>query len=444
MGQRDRHRIAIEFEGATSVTCGVHACNGRRHFTGENRETIGALGGLAFLGERSAVGLHTRAVSRKEQWMNTRELIVRYQRNLQGEIDSAALYRAMSSAERNPQLAELYARLAAVEEKHLAFWRRKLEEVGATPGRSRPGWRTPFLIGLARRFGPDSVVGTAATLEHIDRDQYDEQAETRDTVMPRQERSHARILSQLARERPSGWSGEVFSRLEGRHGAGGGNALRAAVLGANDGLVSNLSLVMGVAGASFSQQALLLTGLAGLAAGACSMAMGEWLSVQNAREMYRNEIASEKDELEHVPDEEQEELTLVYRAKGVPEDQAQALAEGIMKNKDTALDTLSREELGINPDDLGGSAWAAAASSFVVFAVGAIFPVAPFFFVSGTLGVITSVALSAAALFAIGAIVTVFTGRSAVISGARQVAIGLIAAAVTYGFGHMLGVAVRG
>ena len=376
--------------------------------------------------------------------MNTGDVLSRYRKNLQGEIDSAALYRAMSSAERSPQLAELYMRLAAVEEKHGAFWRRKLEEAGETVARARPGWRTRLLIALARRFGPEFVVGTAATLEHIDRAQYDEQPETRETVMPRQERSHARILAQLAGGRPSSWSGEVFSRLEGRHGAGDGNALRAAVLGANDGLVSNLSLVMGVAGASFSQHALLLTGLAGLAAGACSMAMGEWLSVQSAREMYRNRIASEKDELEQVPDEEQEELTLIYRAKGMPADKAQALAKRIMNDKDTALDTLSREELGINPDNLGGSAWAAAASSFVVFAVGAIVPVAPFFFLNGTIGVITSVALSAAALFAIGAIVTVFTGKSAVMSGARQMTIGLAAAAATYGFGRILGVAVSG
>jgi VIT1/CCC1 family predicted Fe2+/Mn2+ transporter len=350
----------------------------------------------------------------------------------------------MSAAEHNPELAELYTRLAAVEEKHAAFWRRKLEETGATLGHARPGWRTRLLIGFARRFGPASVAATAATLEHLDRDQYDQQPETHDTLMPRQERSHARILAQLARGRPSGWSGELFSRLEGRHGAGGGNALRAAVLGANDGLVSNLSLVMGVAGASFAQHALLLTGLAGLAAGACSMAMGEWLSVQNAREMYGNEIASERDELEQVPDEEQEELALIYRAKGVAADNAQALAAQIMKDKATALDTLAREELGINPDDLGGSAWTAAASSFLVFAIGAIFPVAPFFYFNGINGVIASVALSATALFAIGAIVTVFTGKNAGISGVRQVAIGLAAGAVTYGFGHILGVAVGG
>src|SRR5947199_822362 len=146
--------------------------------------------------------------------MNTGDVLSRYRKNLQGEIDSAALYRAMSSAERSPQVAELYMRLAAVEEKHGAFWRRKLEEAGETVARARPGWRTRLLIALARRFGPELVVGTAATLEHIDRAQYDEQPETRDTVMPWQERSHARIL-ELARGRPSSWSGEVFSRLEG-------------------------------------------------------------------------------------------------------------------------------------------------------------------------------------------------------------------------------------
>src|SRR5207253_5308026 len=146
----------------------------------------------------------------EEQSMNAGDVLTRYQKNLQGEIDSAALYRAMSSAERSPRLAELYARLAAVEEKHGAFWRRKLEEAGETIARARPGWRTRLLIALARRFGPELFVGTAATLEHIDRAQYDEQPETRDTVMPWQERSHARILAELARGRPSSWSGEVF------------------------------------------------------------------------------------------------------------------------------------------------------------------------------------------------------------------------------------------
>src|SRR5258705_4527823 len=240
------------------------------------------------------------------------------------------MYRAMADLEAQPERAEVYRRLASVEEAHASFWRKRLAELGKPAREVPPAWRTRLLIQLAKQFGPDLVLPTLHTLEHIDRDHYDGQPESRGTLMPAQERSHARILSRLSGRIRTAWDGAAYSQLEGRHGAGGGNALRAAVLGANDGLVSNLSLVMGVAGASFAQHALLLTGLAGLAAGACSMAMGEWLSVQNTREMYRNEIASEKDELEQVPDEEQEKLALIYRAKGGSADNAQALAGQII------------------------------------------------------------------------------------------------------------------
>src|SRR6185295_12048464 len=174
-----------------------------------------------------------------------------------------------------------------------------------------------------------------------------------------------------------------LARLEGRHRSGG-NALRAAVLGASDGLVSNLSLVMGVAGASVPGGTILLTGLAGLVAGACSMAMGEWLSVTSSRELNQQQIAVEADELQRMPDEEKEEMVLIYQAKGLDEAAARALADRLMANKDTALDTLVREELGIDPDELGGSAWTAAGTSFLLFAAGAIVPVAPFFWLDGT------------------------------------------------------------
>ncbi len=216
------------------------------------------------------------------------------------------------------------------------------------------------------------------------------------------------------------------------------------MLGANDGLVSNLSLVMGVAGANLDQQTVLITGLAGLLAGACSMAMGEWLSVQSARELYQKQIATEADELTQVPEEEEQELVLIYQAKGLSQSEARKTAARVMANKDTALDTLTREELGINPQDLGGSAWAAAVSSFLVFIVGAIVPVAPFFFFGGGRGVMFSLALSAAALFLIGAAITVFTGRNVAFSGIRQLLIGLGAAALTYMVGSLLGVAVQG
>src|SRR5947209_4387917 len=211
-------------------------------------------------------------------------------------------------------------------------------------------------------------------------------------------------------------AGGTLARLEGRHRGLGGNALRAAVLGANDGLVSNLSLVMGVAGAELDSHAILITGLAGLLAGACSMALGEWLSVNSARESAQRQIATEADELEQVPEEEKEELSLIYQAKGLPEDLAQALAERLIANKTTALDTLVREELGIDPDELGGSPWGAAGASFALFALGAIFPVAPYFALAGVPAIIASLLASGVALFLIGAGTTLFTGRSVVFS----------------------------
>ena len=238
------------------------------------------------------------------------------------------------------------------------------------------------------------------------------------------------------------FSGSVLAQLEGRHRAAGGNALRAAVLGANDGLVSNLSLVMGVAGATVPDRTVLLTGVAGLVAGACSMAMGEWLSVNSSRELYQSQIATEAQELEAVPDEEKEEIVLIYQAKGLSEAEARALADRLMADEKTALDTLVREELGIDPEELGGSAWAAAASSFCLFSIGAAFPVVPYLFLHGESAVLGSLAASAVALAAIGAGTSLFTGRNAAFSAVRQLAVGLLAAGATWGIGRLVGVSL--
>ncbi len=199
---------------------------------------------------------------------------------------------------------------------------------------------------------------------------------------------------------------------------------------------------MGVAGAAIDERSILLTGLAGLVAGACSMAMGEWLSVTSARELYEKQIATEAEELRVVPEEEKEELVLIYQAKGLNEAQARALAEKLLANKATALDTLAREELGIDPDSLGGSAWEAAISSFLLFSLGAIFPVAPFFFLTGTAAVLGSLAVAGAALALVGAGTSLFTGRNALFSAIRQLLIGYAAAGVTYGIGMLVGVSI--
>jgi vacuolar iron transporter family protein len=376
--------------------------------------------------------------------MGKKEDLIRYRANLQGEIDSAALYRTLAEVEAQPQLAAVYRRLAAVEEKHAQFWARQLCDAGQPVPPPRPGWRVRVLGWLAKRFGPQLVLPTIATMEQVDRHMYDPQPEARETSLPIDERSHARLLRLIAGHSRVGMEGRTLARLEGRHRTVGGNALRAAVLGANDGLVSNLSLVMGVAGAELSAPSILITGLAGLLAGACSMAMGEWLSVQSARELYQREIAIEADEIAMVPEEEQQELELIYEAKGLTDDEASKLAAEVIADREHALDTLSREELGIDPEELGGSAWEAAGISFVLFAVGAILPVAPFAFLTAMSAVVASVGISAMALFVIGAAITLFTGRSVLYSGSRQLLFGLAAAGLTYVIGRLIGVALAG
>jgi VIT1/CCC1 family predicted Fe2+/Mn2+ transporter len=255
--------------------------------------------------------------------------------------------------------------------------------------------------------------------------------------------AHVTILKNILNNNKN-ISGTNLARFEKRHRSVGGNALRAAVLGGNDGLVSNFSLVMGIAGATSGQTEVLLTGLAGLLAGALSMALGEWISVKSSQELFENQMQLEMDELETNPEGEEKELVLIYISKGIPEDQAKAIAKDIMSNKDHAHQVLVKEELGINPEDLKGSAMEAAITSFLLFGIGAIIPVIPFFFFDGYLSIILSAVFSAIGLFGIGAAITLFTGKSVWFSGMRQVIFGLIAAAITFGIGRLIGVSIAG
>jgi vacuolar iron transporter family protein len=373
--------------------------------------------------------------------MPTAQDIERYRENWQDEIDSAARYRAMADVEGRAGVATVYRDLAAMEEKHAAFWEQRLADAGAPAGPRRIGWRTRVLVWLARHFGAGLVLPTVATAEHRDRDDYRGQVETRGTRMAAQERNHARILGLLV-SGTSGVEGGVLAQLEGRHRNVGGNALRAAVLGANDGLCSNLSLVTGVAGAAPNGRAVLLAGIAGLVAGACSMALGEWVSVTSARELAEREVATEKDELEATPEDEREELQLIYEAKGLGQGEAEQLSRELLARPRTALEVLTREELGIDPAELGGSPWTAAGTSFVLFAVGAVVPVLPFVFVSGWRALGVGVGISALALFGIGAAITILTGRSVWRTGLRQLVLGLSAAGATFAIGRLVGVAI--
>jgi len=374
--------------------------------------------------------------------MTDRVDVERYRENWQDEVDSAAEYRTLAAREPDPKIAKVYSNLAKMEDAHIGFWEERLRAAGEKVGQRRPSWRSRALIWIAKRLGADAVLSTIAAKEAADRNVYVKQPETGGTRMSAQEQWHTRVLGQLIRTQPRGVSGNFLGRLEGRHRAVGGNALRAAVLGANDGLCSNLSLVMGVAGASIDRHGILVTGVAGLIAGACSMALGEWVSVTSARELAEREIRIESSELQEDPKGEGEELQLIYEAKGLGANDAKRVVDQLLSDKTATLDALAREELGIDPNDLGGSAYEAALASFMLFAVGAVVPIVPFLFIGRSVAVVASVVLSAIALFAIGAAITIFTGVTVWRSGGRQLALGLGAAGVTFAIGRMVGAAL--
>lgn len=373
-----------------------------------------------------------------------RKDIDRYRSNLAEEVNSAYLYRVAADLEDDEVIKGVYLRLAETEARHAALWEEKLRQAGAAlPGRE-PDLRSRILAWLARRLGPSVLAQVMASTEMSGRTMYDDQPEAAGTSLPADERSHAVMLDALRKEAKGGVRGGVLARIETRHKAVGGNALRAAVLGANDGLVSNTSLVMGVAGAAFSPGAVLLSGLAGLLAGAISMALGEWLSVQSSRELHQAQIEVEREEILVMPEAEAEELALIYQAKGMSEVEANKAAREVMADPEAFLDTKVREELGIDPEELGGSAWEAATASFFLFGLGAIVPVIPLFFLTGAAAVLGSLGLAAVGLFLLGAATAIVTGTGVLRTGARSLVLGLVAAGATYGIGSLLGVAVTG
>jgi VIT1/CCC1 family predicted Fe2+/Mn2+ transporter len=364
--------------------------------------------------------------------------IKRYRDNLRDELNGAALYTALAASEPDPIRKDLFLQLAQAEASHAALWREKLAAAGVHDTNFAPDFRTRLLVKLAQRFGPRFVLPTIAAAEFADRNKYAGQDDAH--AISTEERSHAAVIQAVsANSSRAGHIGADIAQAESWHRSASGNNLRAAVLGANDGLVSNFCLLMGIAGAGSSNKVVLITGLAGLAAGACSMALGEWLSVTNARELAQTQIAREAEELEQTPLAEQHELALIFQAKGMAKEDAQRAAAQMMTNKQGALDTLVREELGIDPDELGGNAWSAAATSFGLFATGAIFPVLPFFWLHGAWAIGGSTAASGLMLCATGMLTSLFNGRNPWYSALRQLIFGSIAAAVTYGIGALLG-----
>ncbi len=360
---------------------------------------------------------------------------------IQTEVDAYYLYQKLSENEADPIVASVFAQMSEIEKGHAIEFAKALNK--NIDEFLQPSWRAKTLNRIGKIFGYDYVLGALMDTEKSLATNVIRQKAKSNAQISGNEDSHVKILRSIL-DNETRVSGTQMARFEKRHRSVGGNAIRAAVLGGNDGLVSNFSLVMGIAGATTNQQGVLLAGVAGLLAGALSMALGEWISVKSSQELYENQMQLEMEELEINPEGEKQELKLIYMAKGIPEDQAADIVEELMKNKTLAHEVLVKEELGINAEELKGSAMEAALSSFFLFAIGAIIPVLPFMFTTGMKAIILSTIASAFGLFLIGAAITLFTGRNVWFSGFRQVFFGLAAAAVTFGIGKLIGVTIAG
>lgn len=361
-------------------------------------------------------------------------------KSIQTEVDAGFLYRKLAENEEDKNVADIFRQMSDIEVGHAEAFLKKMNlSANQMPS---PSFRAKTLNRIGKIFGYDYVLGVLMDTEKsLSNSVINLKKQTKKPITGA-EVNHVKVLRNIIEQ--SQVSGSTIARFESRHRSVGGNALRAAVLGGNDGLVSNFSLVMGVAGATAGQDGVLLAGLAGLLAGALSMALGEWISVKSSQELYENQMQIEMEELETHPENEIKELELIYRAKGIPGEQAKEMAAEILKNPEQAHEILVKEELGINAEELKGSAFEAALYSFFLFAIGAIIPVFPFMFLSGTNAILLSAGASTVGLFIIGAAITLFTGRSIWLSGFRQVIFGLAAASITFGIGKLIGVSVAG
>ena len=365
-------------------------------------------------------------------------------KQLQVEVDTAFLYDSIAAIQSDVNLTRVLHSLADIEKGHAKHMLEKVQTLDSNYEMPLPSSKAKFQLKVGKLFGYSSIISSLSNIEKQFAVNTIKNKIEQGEKLTGFEHNHLQIIEAVNNNEALNVSGGLLSKFESRHKSVGGNALRAAVLGSNDGLVSNMSLVMGVAGAAVSNNTILLTGIAGLLAGAISMALGEWLSVQSSKELYENQIALETEELEASPEEEKKELALLYQAKGMSVAEAQKLADKAFETPASAIETLITEELNINKEELEGSAWEAAITSFVLFALGAIIPLYPFIFFEGVTAIYLSIGSSVVGLFTIGSAITLFTGKSILFSGCRQVIFGLAAAAVTYGIGALIGVSIAG
>lgn len=363
------------------------------------------------------------------------------QKHIQTEIDASYLYGKLADNETDASIAKVFRNMSEIEKGHAEAFAKK--ENISLRNLMQPSWRAKVLNGIGKTIGYDYVLGVLMDTEKGISNSIIRAKKQNQQPIRGSETNHVKILN-LLMENKGSLSGSNVARFESKHRSVGGNALRAAVLGGNDGLVSNFSLIMGIAGATSGQKGVLLAGIAGMLAGALSMALGEWISVKSSQELYENQMQLEKEELEANPEAEMEELALIYMAKGISEEQAYSMVRNIMKDKDLAHEVLVKEELGINAEELKGSAFEAAIYSFILFSVGAIIPLFPFMFTTGLKAILLSTIAGSAGLFLIGSAITLFTGKSIWYSGLRQVLFGLAAAAITFGIGKIIGMSLSG
>ena len=356
--------------------------------------------------------------------------------NLLDERDGAALYEGLAKLEKSPARAQSFKELALSERRHAELWSRKLEEKGIALPSDRPSPRVRLTLWLARRLGVAAVLPQVMETETVDADKYAKQGADA-AALVQEEKEHRDLLEGMKEPGAEGAAGAI-ARRERWHKGGRAGSVRAAVFGMNDGLVSNLSLVLGVAATGAGDQTLVVTGLAGLLAGACSMAAGEYTSVASQRDLLGRQIERERRELAEAPQEEAAELALIFERKGLSAEQVGRTTSELLKNPEAALDTLVREELGLDPADLGSPS-SAALSSFATFALGAAVPILPFVFAQGWLALGLASAFAAALLVAVGAFLGVLSGTGALRSAARMLALAALAAGVTFGLGRLVG-----
>ena len=334
------------------------------------------------------------------------------------EKRSAWLYRIVSDAESGTPRQLLFLELAKAADTQAALWETEMRKADfPIPARFAPDARTRLVGWLIPRLGVRPLKNVLAAMK-------------------------VRGMSLYHASTPPHGTPVSLEQMRGeRHKTSGAGNLRAAVFGVNDGLVSNASLILGVAGAGAAADMIVLSGAAGLLAGAFSMAAGEYVSVRSQREFHEYQISLEREELDQYPQEEAAELALIYQAKGVGAEEAKRMSQTLIEDPDRALDTLAREELGLNPDELG-SPWGAAISSFLAFSLGALIPLLPYLLLSGRTAFLGVLLASGISLFGVGAAISLFTGKQAVLGGSRMLLIGAAAGAATWFIGGALGVAL--